>query len=119
MLRDARAYLSDIIESCVAIAAALKGIDLAAYEASRLIRSSVERECTIIGEAVSVLSRQAPAVFDSITQARRIVDFRNQLTHEYPSINDAVVWDIARRDVPLLRQECAVLIDELGRGASV
>lgn len=83
MRRDVRAYLSDIVDSCDAIAAALDGIDLDAYKASRLIRSAVEREFTIIGEAVSVLSRKAPDVFDSIAQSRRVVDFRNQLTHGY------------------------------------
>ena len=118
MQRDLRAYLSDVLECCDAIEAALDGIDLDAYKSNRLIRSAVEREFTIIGEAVSVLSREAPDVFDSITQARRIVDFRNQLTHEYPSISDTVVWDIAESDIPLLRQECAALFDELGESGA-
>lgn len=114
MPRDVRAYLSDIVDACDAIVAALDKIDLDAYRSSRLIRSAVEREFTIIGEAISVLSRMETDVFDSITQARRIVDFRNQLTHAYPNINDTVVWDIAHRDVPLLRQECVALIDAHG-----
>ena len=114
MPRDARAYLADIIEACDAITVALSGIDLDAYRLNRTIRSSVERELTIIGEAMAVLSRKATEVFASITQARRIVDFRNQLTHEYPNVNDVVVWGIADRDVPVLRQECVALMKELG-----
>lgn len=54
MQRDARAYLSDIVESCEAIGVAVAGLDLDAYSASRLVRSAVERELTIIGEAMSV-----------------------------------------------------------------
>lgn len=115
MSRDARAYLADILESCDAIVLATGGLDLDAYRATRLVRSSVEREFTIIGEAVIALSRTAPEVFASITNARRIVDFRNQLTHEYPSINDTLVWGIADRDVPVLRAECAALIVDLDR----
>jgi uncharacterized protein with HEPN domain len=38
------------------------------------------------------------------------VDFRNQLTHEYPKIDDALVWAIIQREVPLLRQESAELL---------
>jgi len=110
MQRDERAYLNDIVEACAAIESALSGLDLAAYRADRLVRSAVEREFTIVGEAVAVLSRVAPQVVAQITQARRIVDFRNQLTHKYPTVDDAVVWLIAEHDVPVLRRECAALL---------
>lgn len=43
---------------------------------------------------------------------RRI--FRNQLTHEYPSVNDVLVWGFIDRDAPVLRRECAALMDSLG-----
>ncbi len=55
MPRDARAYLADIIESCEAIIVAVRGLDLAGYEGNRLVRSSVEREFIIIGEAAAAL----------------------------------------------------------------
>jgi uncharacterized protein YutE (UPF0331/DUF86 family) len=40
-------------------------------------------------------SRLSPQAYAQITHARRIVDFRNQRTHEYPAVDDAVVWLIA------------------------
>jgi uncharacterized protein with HEPN domain len=110
MPRDARAYFADIVESCDAITVAVRGLDLAGYEGTRLVRSSVEREFILIGEAAAALARIAPKVFDAITRARRIVDFRNQLTHEYPTVDNALVWAIVEHDVPVLRRECAVLI---------
>ena len=106
MPRDARAYLSDVIEACDAITNAVRGLDLQSYEGNRLVRSSVEREF-IIGEALAALNRMSEEIFGSITQARRIVDFRNQLTHQYPNVDDAIVWAIIERDVPVLRGECA------------
>jgi uncharacterized protein with HEPN domain len=110
MPRDARAYLSDIVTSCDAIESAVASMALPDYLATRLVRSSVEREFTIIGEAVTVLSRKSPEVFSAITHARRIVDFRNQLAHEYQSIDDEAVWVIVERDVPVLRAECERLL---------
>ena len=56
MPRSALAYLSDIIGCCDAIALVLHGVDLKTYESTRSIRSSVEREFTVIGEAVNALS---------------------------------------------------------------
>ncbi|MCZ7626970.1 MAG: DUF86 domain-containing protein [Candidatus Methylomirabilis sp.] len=113
MQRDVRAYLFDIIESCEAISAAVAGLDLESYRSNRLVRSSVEREFIIIGEATNVLSRLAPDIFAELSHARRIIDFRNQLTHEYPSINDKIVWTTATRDVPVLRSQCKRLLNEL------
>lgn len=55
MQRDERAYLNDIVEACAAIESALSGFDLAAYRTDRLVRSSIEREFIIIGEAVLAL----------------------------------------------------------------
>jgi len=115
MQRDERAYLNDILEACAAIERAVSGLDLAGYRADRLVRSAVEREFIIVGEAVAALSRLSPQTFARITRARRIVDFRNQLTHEYPTVDDAVVWLIADHDVPVLRAECSALLDAIER----
>jgi uncharacterized protein with HEPN domain len=111
MPRDQRAYLTDIIAACDAIAGAVHGLDVATYQANRLVRSSVEREFIIIGEAIAALARVAAETFDAITHARRIVDFRNQLTHEYPTVDDALVWAIVETDVRVLRRECAALLE--------
>lgn len=113
MQRDARAYLSDIVTSCDAILDATDGMTIEAYLGSRLVRSSVEREFIIIGEAMVVLGRRAPDVRESITHARRIVAFRNQLTHEYQRIDDEAVWVIVQRDVAVLRTECADILTRL------
>jgi uncharacterized protein with HEPN domain len=119
MQRDERAYLNDIIEACEGIKSALSGLDLAAYRASRLVRFAVEREFLIIGEAIAVLSRSSPQLVAQITHARRIIDFRNQLAHEYPHVDDTVVWLIAEHDVPVLRADCIALLEGLGDGESL
>jgi uncharacterized protein with HEPN domain len=113
MQREVRAYVLDIIEACDAIALDIHALELDAYRANRLVRSAVEREFITIGEAVIALRQHAPDVFARITQAQQIVDFRNQLTHGYTTVNDTVVWGIAVRDAPLLRRECADLLSEL------
>ena len=113
MQRDQRAYLADIIEACEAIRNAVVDLDLSSYQSNRLIRSSVEREFIIIGEAIAALARVKPDTFTTITKARRIVDFRNQLNHEYPTVDDALVWAIVETDVQVLLRECTELIKQL------
>jgi uncharacterized protein with HEPN domain len=74
MPRDARAYLADVVDACDAIGAAVSELDLSAYQNTGLVRSSVEREFTIIGEALLALSRLSDGTCASISQARRIHD---------------------------------------------
>jgi len=113
MPRSVAAYLSDIVEACDAVTDTLAGIDLTSYESTRAVRSAVERELTIIGEAVNSLLRLEPDLSDKISHARKIVGFRNLLVHDYAAIIDATVWAIAKNDAPVLRDECAVLMEDL------
>lgn len=113
MQREPRAFVEDIIVSCDAIAADVAGVDVDAYVANRAIRSAVEREFMIVGEAINYLGNLAPDIFARITQGRTIVDFRNQLIHGYMTVNDRLVWGYAVREAPMLRDECAGLLAEM------
>jgi uncharacterized protein with HEPN domain len=117
MPRSSAAYLSDIIAACDAIAEVLDGVDLSTYSDKRPIRSAVEREFTIIGEAIAVLSRRDPALAERISNARLIVGFRNRLVHEYPQIDAEAVYAIAQHDTSILHKECALLLKEVDDSA--
>ena len=112
MARSILAYLNDIVAACDSVAVTLEGVDIDAYVANRTVRAAVERELTIIGEAIGVLSRGDPALAARISPARLIVGFRNRLVHEYPQIDDEAVYSIAQHDAPVLRAECAVLLEQ-------
>ena len=77
MLRDPRAYLSDILEAATAIAAATAGPDEGTSSRNRLVRSATEREFIPIGEALNVIAQGNPRLFAAIPEGRRIIDFRN------------------------------------------
>ena len=117
MQREPRAFVEDIVISCDEIAADVEGVDVESYVANRMIRSAVEREFIIIGEAINYLADLAPDLFVRITQGRTIVDFRNQLAHGYMTMNDRLVWGYAVREAPKLREECARLLVEMDAGA--
>ncbi len=50
--RDVRAYLEDIQNSIREIEMSAAGLDLETYQSVRQVRSAVEREFMIIGEAL-------------------------------------------------------------------
>jgi Uncharacterized conserved protein len=113
MPRSIAAYLSDILDACDTIELALTGIDTDGYLSNRIIRSAVEREFILIGEAITALGRLDAACASRITHARLIVGFRNRLAHDYASIDDEAVLRIAQHDVAVLRDECRALLAEV------
>ena len=113
MKRDPRAYLLDIQEAIEAIQAAVAGITLEQYEQSRLIRSSVEREFIIIGEALTYLSRRDADLFARLEEAPQIISFRNKLTHEYVTINHPLVWGVIQHHLQALHASCQQLLKQL------
>jgi uncharacterized protein with HEPN domain len=116
MQRDPSAYLNDIIKAAAAIKVAIDGLNGETYGQSRLIRSAVEREFIIIGEALKVISRRWPALFASIPECRQIIDFRNLLNHEYLNVSDCLVWGAIQVDLPTLNAHCRGLLQELNPG---
>ena len=78
------------------------------YLSDVCLRRAVERNITIIGEAMNRLLRTAPDI--EITAARRIVDTRNYVIHGYDSVTDDIMWGIVMRHLPLLRDEVEKLI---------
>lgn len=112
MRRSPLAHLADVVDACDAVESFLAGSDFEAYRGSHLIRSAVERQLILIGEAIGALLRLDPGLSSRISHARRIVDFRNQLAHDYAAVNDAVVWAIAISDVAALLTECQAILAE-------
>lgn len=113
MPRDARAYLADALAAARLVAQFLSGRTFAEYQTDPLLRSAVERQFEIVGEALARLSRVHPDLATRVPDVRRIVDFRNVLAHGYATIDDAVVWQAANRNLPPLVAALAELIAQL------
>lgn len=73
-----------------------------AYESALLLRSGIERQLTIIGEAMREVIRFDPCLAGHLPESSRITGFRNVLVHHYFEIDDEVVWIIVMRRVPEL-----------------
>ena len=79
-----------------------------------MLRSAVERQLEIVGEALQQLSKTAPDVSAKIPDLRQIVAFRNLLIHGYATVNDETVWRTVREDLPRLRHALTELLSQLG-----
>jgi uncharacterized protein with HEPN domain len=111
MPRDPRAYLWDARRAVALVIGFVTDRSWAEYETDVLLRSAVERQFEIVGEALSQLRRASPDLAAQVPDLPRIVAFRNLLIHGYAAIDNRLVWEVATdRTTPLL----AVLDDLLG-----
>lgn len=70
---------------------------------------SVIREFEIIGEASKYLLKNKLIE----KNYRRIVDFRNQITHEYFGIDQDIVWAIIEQKLEFLKNDIITLISNM------
>ena len=113
---DIRKYLFDINEACELLFQFTAGETFSDYSADPMLRSAVERQFEIIGEALAQLLRLDPSLRSKISNTGRIIAFRNRLIHGYASVADEVVWGILEANLPSLRNEVASLMKELNTG---
>ena len=109
MIVATKKLLLDVCEAGESILENTTGKSLAEYSRSRLLRRAVEREFEIIGEALKRLAEVDPVTAASVSQLRRIIDFRNRIIHGYDTVDDTVVWGVAEQSLPTLIREVTVL----------
>jgi uncharacterized protein with HEPN domain len=110
MRRDARCYLWDALKAAEAVQSFLRGKTYEAFVEDDLLRSAVERQLEIIGEALSQLAKVDPQIADSVAELRRIIAFRNILVHGYAAIDYATVWRLVEGKLPELQSNLTMLL---------
>jgi len=93
------ARLNDMLKAACAVSRYIAGKALADYLGDDMLRSAVERQLEIVGEAARNVSKpfcqQHPEVPWSL-----IVGQRHVLSHDYGEIQDERVWHTAFSDIP-------------------
>ena len=111
MRPEAKKYLYDIEQAANLIVSFTAGKSFADYQSDALLRSGVERQFEIIGEALSQLVKIDLASASRIPAYREIIAFRNILVDGYSEIDDALVWKAVESEAPALIQTVARMLE--------
>jgi uncharacterized protein with HEPN domain len=114
MPTDVAKYIWDAKVAAERIARFTSAKSFTDYQRDDLLRSGVERQFEIIGEAFAALRREAPDVAVTVPDLPRIVAFRNVLIHGYASVDDRLVWGVVETDLPSLITTLDRLLAERG-----
>jgi uncharacterized protein with HEPN domain len=86
------------------------GLTFDDYLGSRLVRSAVEREIEIIGEALSVASRLDRTLEERIPELVRVVGMRHRLIHGYDRTDSELVWDVVQTWIQPLQERMRLVL---------
>jgi uncharacterized protein with HEPN domain len=101
--------LRDMLENVDAVAEMVAGVDLATYRGDVMLRRAVARCVEIVSEA----SRSIPDDMKATAPDQpwpEIAAIGNLLRHHYERIDDLIMWKIATRSLPELREAFVGLI---------
>jgi uncharacterized protein with HEPN domain len=112
MLPDALKLLEDVRIAAERILGLAANREREELERDWALRSAVERQFEIIGEAVARLAKRDPSTAEKLTDYRLIISFRNRLIHTYDNIDHEVVWQAIRVSLPQLYQQVMTLLGE-------
>ena len=112
MRLESKKYLFDIKQAAGLLADFTRSKSFEDFREDPMLRSAVERQFEVIGEALSQLAKVDHETAERISEYRRIIAFRNILIHGYAQIDHRLVWGVLESKLPTLSQEVEKLLQE-------
>jgi uncharacterized protein with HEPN domain len=100
--RDDQTHLHDIVESIALIGEFLGDMDFEAYQKDLKTKSAVERQIQILTEAAKRLGEESGTRYLG-PDWRNYCNMGNVIRHAYHRVNDQLIWDTVKNDLPELR----------------
>lgn len=110
MRLEAQKYLHDIQRAAERIERFRSSKTFAQYLADEVLRSAVERQLGIVGEALAKLAKEDPEVAAAIPDFGKIIAFRNILIHGYATVDDRIVWGVLENHLAPLQKAVRQLV---------
>lgn len=104
-----RFRIQDILSSIEAIFEYTRGLDFEGFVSDRKTVDAVIRNLIVIGEAAARIPENVFQDHPEIPWAD-MRDMRNFVVHEYFRINDQIVWETIKKDIPPLVEPLRNLI---------
>ncbi len=110
--RDPIVYISDMLNYCESALSFISGLNYSAFIKDEKSIFAVIRAIEVIGESSKKVPKSLKDKYKGIPW-REIAGMRDKLVHEYFGINKKVVWNTVKHDIPMLREQIEVIIQEI------
>lgn len=103
-MRDDKTYLSHMLDAIGTIETYIAGKTFAEFQENKMMLDAVVRELEIIGEAANRISEELKEKHPHVPWFK-IRGLRNFVIHEYFAVNEKIVWDTCKENLPILKQQ--------------
>src|ERR1700744_3104861 len=104
--------LQHILDAIAEIETYLAGVSYDEFLENSEKRFATIKQVEIIGEACNALTDELKSDHPEVPW-RPIVGFRNISIHEYFGVNLHLVWEIAKNDLPDLKDKLATILESM------
>ncbi len=77
-----------------------------------MMRFACLKQIEIIGEAGNSITKDTRAKFSDV-EWRQIVGMRNVIVHEYFGVDNNLVWEVIKNDLPELKEKVEEILNHL------
>jgi len=102
--REWRLFVEDVLESIDLIEDYVKGMDFDEFKKDRKTVDAVVRNFEIIGEASRNIPEEIRNKYPDIDW-KGMIGLRNRIAHEYFGVSSAIIWNILKNELPLLKEK--------------
>jgi uncharacterized protein with HEPN domain len=106
-------FLSDILECMNRIDTYTKGVDYDSFSNNQMLIDAVIRNLEVIGEAARNIPEEIRNKYSDVPW-RKMIGLRNILIHEYFGIDETIVWEIIKTNLPETKPYIMKAIQEEG-----
>jgi len=97
------AYIDHILDCIRKIRHFSKGLDIKKFSEDELVQDAILRNIEVIGEAAKKISADTKKTYYEIPW-KEITGMRDKLIHDYLGVDNQVVWETIKKDIPELRR---------------
>ncbi|NUM73744.1 DUF86 domain-containing protein [candidate division KSB1 bacterium] len=98
-MRDAKLFLTDIMQAIDAIEGFVQGLDRDQFEQDDKTVSAVIRKLEIVGEAAKVIPEEIREKYSQIPW-KEMAGMRDKLIHFYFGVDYGLVWQTIKNRIP-------------------
>lgn len=104
--------LNHIIDAINEIESYLSDVDFETFLENSMMRFACIKQMEIIGEASNHISGEIKNQFSEVEWSQ-IVGMRNVFVHEYFGVDNRLVWEIIKNDIPEFKRKVIAITEAL------
>jgi uncharacterized protein with HEPN domain len=112
--RTPAVYLEDILKAIEKIERFTRGLSKEEFLSNELVVDAIIRNLEVIGEATKKLPEELKNRHSNLPW-KEIAGMRDVLIHGYFGVDLETVWDTVKEDLPALKKEIWVILEDLNQ----